>query len=141
MPLSIATHAHRKLRRLTRYVSVTPLTVVPYSAFLTPDEGEIVGYYRNNGDAVLVFTTTGVIVPKDGLARFVPYAEMADVWPAEADDANEDALHVVLRSRARVTLPVQGRHGLLGTHDKYLVRMFLQSAMAAALPSAPVAPF
>ena len=110
MPITVASFAHRNLRRVKRYVSRTELDSSFNALALTlPCEiGAIVGCYRNdfdNPERWITFTESGLYTILDGASRFVRYSEIARVvWePDKKKDCESKDVVLQLKSNACVT--------------------------------------
>lgn len=134
MDTSVASHAHRKLRRMGRYVPASDMSEITQAlvADLPPDVGTIVGCYRNNGGLPtdwIVVTTDGISAMFDGTWRHIPYKEISRVVRDERKDVESDEVRLELRSMSHATMLVNGKDADRGTHDKYNFMMFLESVI------------
>jgi hypothetical protein len=137
MRIAVASHAHRKLRRLERYIPAAEIAdrAPAFAAQCPAESGKIVGVYRNDGtsrDEWIVFMTSGQSAVFDGVWRHISYSDISSVVWEEDKDVKADEVCLKLFSRARVTMLVNGKNVERGTHDKYEVMMFLESAIAVA---------
>lgn len=135
MGISVSTHAHRKLRRLGRYVTSSEVAAkakfVMQHIAIEPDT--ILGCYQNDGNLAtdwIVFTTDGVSAMFDGVWRHIPYSDIKTVVRGVTKDVDNDEVWLELRSMSTVKMLVTGKTER-GTHDKYEVMMFLESVINA----------
>lgn len=134
MHVPVVSHAHRKLRRLERYVPASEIEQKAQAVVgqLPIDTGTIVGCYRNDGDLPtdwIVFTTDGVSANFDGVWKHIRYSEINRVVRSEVNDVDADEVCLELRSMNHATMLVNGKNTERGTHDKYMVMMFLESVI------------
>lgn len=138
MDISVASHAKRKLRRLDRYEHGSQMKFCeePFCQNVPPAYGAIVGVYRNDFSGNVVLTTDGLLVPSEGDGQFVAYSEISHVLRNREKDCEDDAILLQLHSGSTVVLQIEGKDLAHGTHDKYEVMMFLESAISVSQPSA-----
>jgi hypothetical protein len=137
MNVSVASHAHRKLRQLERYRSASAIVQNPPACLtLIPTLIEtIVGCYRNDGGSAtdwIVFTTDGISAMFDGIWGHIPYAEITGIVREDVKNVDTDEVCLKLRSQTCVSMLVSGKNVDRGTHDKYSIMMFLESVVAHA---------
>jgi len=127
MDVPVASCLHRKLRRMERYVRASEISSKA-QVILKRGFAEIVGCYRNDRgteDDWIVFTTNGISAVFDGEWRSIPYSEIRRVVREKTKDVDADEITLELRSMSRATFVVNGKDPERGTHDKYLIMMFL----------------
>jgi hypothetical protein len=137
MATSIESHAHRKLRRLHRYVPASEMarTAPALVRKFTERTGTIVGCYRNDGgsdDDWIVFTTYGIGAMFSGAWRYIHYSEIKEVVRQNSKSIESDDVLLGLRSQSVVTISVNGKDADKCTHDKHCIMMFIESVIGEA---------
>lgn len=137
MHVSIAAHAHRKLRRLERYVPASEMArkAEVVVGRIPIDAGTIVGCYQNDGGSAtdwIVFTTDGVSAVFNGVWKHIRYSQVNRVVRDEVKGVHADEVCLELRSMSHATMLVNGKNAERGTHDKFMLMMFLESVIGTA---------
>ncbi len=71
----------------------------------------------------------------DGEWRHIPYTEIVSIVRESTKDVTADDLRLELRTQTSTTMLVNGKDVERGTHDKYMVMMFLDSVIGPEVPS------
>jgi|GEM_PF-5536558 len=142
MKIGIASHAHRKLKGLKRYVSSPKMTSDDLSLLASkiPAAGAVVGCYFNDLTNLrdrIVITDNGLVTTVDETFRFVRYRNMSHVVRGESKDVESDEILVMMRSAAIETIVIRGKDSEMGFHDKFAVMMFLESAISVHAAARP----
>jgi hypothetical protein len=135
MDVPVAAHAHRKLRRLDRYVPASTIEADERANFLSksPQGGDLVGFYRNDEKEYrnrIVFYSNGLSVDRDGIWQYVSYSDITKVIRAESHNVEEDEVSLEIGWKSILVLVIHGKDVGRGTHDKYDIMMFLDSVIA-----------
>lgn len=135
MNVTVASHAHRKLRRLGRYLPATSIAKDPaaFAIRLPTQLDTIVGCYRNDGGAAedwIVFTNDGISAMFDGIWRHISYSAIIGVSREDGKSIEDDRVCLQLGSHQFATMLVNGKNVERDTHDKYAIMMFIESAIA-----------
>jgi hypothetical protein len=133
--VTVASHAHRKLRRLGRYLRANLIAEDPaaFAIRLPTQLDTIVGCYRNDGGAAedwIVFTNDGISAMFDGMWRHISYSTIIGVRREDGKSIEDDRVCLELSSHQFAAMLVNGNNVERDTHDKYAIMMFIESAIA-----------
>lgn len=137
MKITIAMHAHRKLRRMARYASAATFrdkfpSIVEH---LPVPVDQVIGCYLNDGPSTrgwIVFTNNRIHIAAGGEWVSLAYSDIEKVELPALKDCDSNDVCVVLKSGQRAVIQVFGNEPNFRTHDKCMVQMFLESVITCS---------
>lgn len=132
--LTVYGFAHRNLRRCNHYKTINQddSEFISFRSMFQHHYGNLIGIYKNTGDfsdKPVHVTDTGIFAEFEGEQRFIRYTEILHV-PYEKD-FYIDFVMILLKSGEITWFVVNGKYDPHLTHDKFLMRMFIEGAMMA----------
>jgi hypothetical protein len=135
MEVSVAMRAHRKLRKLSRYIPINENkgTSSWRLALARLHAGEsAVGVYENSQDSIencILVTNQGLHFYKDDKWLYLNYEDMMSADLDNRKASNIDHITIHLRTGESVLIPVLGGDTETGTRDAFAMLMFLDHVL------------